>query len=102
MRPNDYETLKNYLDENHGPSQMGGVYWIPLDNKLLSPIQAKHTKCQPFYFALDLDLDKLGAELLVRTLSKVKCQCIAYADTSQRESIIGFVDELLDNLDISV
>ncbi len=101
LRPNDYENLRNYLDENHGPVQMGGIYWIPIDKDVLNETQAGHAECQPYYFALELNLDSLSAELLIRTLSKVKCQCMAYADSIQRNSILGFVDNLLDKLEIS-
>ncbi len=101
LRPNDYETLKNFLDENHGPAQMGGIYWIPVDEACLNPIQVEHTDCQPYYFALELDHDRLSVELLVRTLSAVKCTCMAYADKSQREWAMDFVDATLERLGIS-
>lgn len=101
LRPNDHETLRNYLDENHGPAQMGGVYWIPIEEDVLNEMQAEHVSCQPYYFALELDINSLSAELLVRTLSTVKCQCMGYADIRQRERILGFVDNLLEKLEIS-
>ncbi|MBI9076922.1 MAG: hypothetical protein JEZ02_16055 [Desulfatibacillum sp.] len=102
LRPNDFESLKNFLDEKHGPALMGGIYWIPVDEELLNPVQAAHTECQPHCFALELDYTTLSAELLVRTLAKVRCQCMGYADKKQREWMMDFVDATLERLGISV
>ena len=102
LRPNDYESLRNFLDENHGPAQMGGIYWIPLNPELLSPMQTEHIDCQPYFFALELDYGSLSAELLVRTLAQVKCGCMGYADPKQREWIMDFVDATLERLGISI
>ncbi len=102
LRPNDYEALKTFMDENHGPAQMGGIYWIPVNEELLTPIQKEHTDCQPYYFALELDYTTLSAEFLVRTLSQVKCTCMGYADKRQREWMMDFVDATLERLGISI
>ena len=100
LRPEDYEKLKAYLDEHHGPCQMEQLYWIPLQENLLNEVQAAHTKCQPFYFAAELKQDKITFELLIRTRNRIRCDCICYATEAQRESIVYFADNLFVTLKI--
>ena len=42
LRPQDHAMLKTYLDENFIPSDLGGIYWIPLAQDLFSKTQAEH------------------------------------------------------------
>jgi hypothetical protein len=98
----DYEKLKACLDQTRGPAELGGIYWIRMENRLLTPVQAEHRECQPFVAALDLQEDRLSLELLVRTRSRIRCSCIAYADDRQRSWLIDVVDRMLAQLEISV
>ena len=100
LRPDDYKNLKAYLDESFNSSNINGIYWIPLDQENLTDIQAEHTECQPFYFAIELNPDILACELLVRTKSRVRCDCISYATEKQLNWLIKFVDGMLDKLGI--
>ena len=100
LRFEDYEKLKAHLDETYGPCQVEGIYWIPLQENLLNEVQAAHVKCQPFYFAVELQPNAISFELLIRTTNRVRCDCINYADAAQRENIIYFADRLFENLKI--
>jgi len=100
LRPTDYEKLKSSLDERFGPPNLGGVYWIPLEPKHLSDMQAAHGDCQPFYFAVELQERSMACELLVRTRQRVRCSCIAYATRSQRNWVIQVFDDIFDELNI--
>lgn len=100
LRLQDYEILKTYLTENFGSSSVGGIFWVPIDKEIFSSVQAEHTTCQPFYFALDLEPNFLACELLVRTKSKVKCVCMAYATQDQRNWLISKIDSILMQLGI--
>jgi hypothetical protein len=102
LRYPDYEKLKAYLDQAYGEAKMPGIYWIPLEEHLLTPIQAEHRECQPFAAAVELQETRLSLELLVRTRSRIRCHCIAYADDQQRHWLLGLVDRMLEQLDISV
>ncbi len=102
LRPEDYEKLKAHLDENFGPSRVSGIYWIPLDQKNLSEIQIKHKECQPFYFAVDLEPNRIACELLVRTRSRVRCECIRYATQTQLNWFIYYIDAIFEKLSIIV
>jgi hypothetical protein len=100
LRYPDYEKLKTYLDEVYGQDTLGGLYWLPLPEKQLGPVQKSHDACRPFYLALELLEDRLVCELLVRTRERVRCDCIAYATSGQREWLIGVVDGIFDKLEL--
>ncbi|HDL07556.1 MAG TPA: hypothetical protein ENG35_02320 [Desulfobacteraceae bacterium] len=100
LRPVDYEKIKNYLNKNTLASGLDGLYWIALDNEILTAIQSSHVDCQPFYFAIDLTPNLVACELLVRTRSKIRCDCISYASELQRNWIIRYIDSIFDQLEI--
>lgn len=100
LRPDDYKKLKAYLDENFNSSDIDGIYWIPFEQENLTDIQAGHTECQPFYFAIELNPDILACELLVRTKNRVRCDCIGYATEKQLSWLIGFLDGIFNKLEI--
>jgi hypothetical protein len=100
IRPQDYEKIKNYLDETFGGSGVDGLYWLPVEEALLSEVQQVHTTCAPFFMALELGPDRLAGELLVRTRSRVRCDCIHYADERQRNWLVQTVDAIFEKLEI--
>jgi hypothetical protein len=100
IRPQDYEKIKDYLDGNYGESRLGGLYWVPLDETVLSEVQQAHTACAPFFMTLELGPDRLTGELLVRTRSRVRCDCIHYADVRQRDWLVRTVDAIFEKLEI--
>jgi hypothetical protein len=102
LRYPDYEKLKACLDQTCGPAELEGIYWVGLEEELLTPVQAAHQDCRPFVAAIDLQETRLSLELLVRTRSRIRCSCIAYADDKQRSWLIGLVDRMLAQLEISV
>ncbi len=97
---NDFEKIKKYLEDNFKDNAMGGLYWIPLHENVFRDIQKAHTDCRPFYFALELLPDKLSCELLVRTKGRMRCDCMKYADESQRNWIMAFIDSIFERLEI--
>ena len=100
LRPQDHEKIESYLDERFVSSQMEGLYWVPLEDNLLDEVQAAHTECQPFYFAVELKPTVISFELLIRTRNRIRCDCIHYANAEQRESIIRFADVMFETLRI--
>lgn len=102
LRPQDHEAVKAYLDENFISSEVGGIYWIPLNQDILTNVQAEHSECRPFYFAVALEPNFIAFELLVRTKNKMRCSCMGYATEKQRNWLIGFADALFDKLKINI
>ncbi len=100
IRAADHEKLKAYLDTEFGPAEMGGIYWIAMVKKMLSEVQRAHKACQPFFFALELEPDRLSCELLIRTRHRIRCDCIDYATESQRNWLFSVVDAVFEKLEI--
>jgi hypothetical protein len=100
LRPADYELVKAYIEKNFGSSKVDGIYWIQLDQDILTKIQAEHTDCQPFYFAVDLEPNLMSFELLIRTRKRIRCDCMGYATEKQRNWLIRLADSIFDGLGI--
>ena len=100
LRAADFESLKNHLSKHYGPAAMSGIFWIPLPGDLLAENQRIHLDCQPHYFAVDLDENRLACELLVRTKSRMRCDCISYATEVQRNWIVALIDDIFNQLNI--
>ena len=102
LRPEDYEKIKSYMDENFGSSALDGIYRVLMDQNMLSDVQAEHVECQPFYFAIDLEPNLLSCELLVRAKNRMRCSCIGYATDEQRDWILRFVDTIFERFEIKI
>jgi hypothetical protein len=100
IRLQDYGKIKAYLDDTLGESGIDGLYWLPVDESVLSEIQKAHAACAPFFMGLELGEDRLCGELLVRTRKRVRCDCIHYADDRQRDWLIRTVDAIFEKLEI--
>lgn len=102
LRPSDYEQILNYLDDNAQGTALDGMYWVDLPESLCSDIQLEHSQCRPHYFAVNLELDSVSFELLIRSKQVLRCNCIGYATPDQREYIIRFADRMLEDLGIKI
>jgi hypothetical protein len=100
LHPADYKRLKEHLDGLYGPCVVEGLYWITLPENLLTNTQKAHKECGPFVFAIDLEPEKVSCELLVRSLTRMRCQCMEYANDAQVIFIVRFLDHLLIKLGI--
>lgn len=98
----DYTALKAYLDEHLETAPIGGIYWLELEETLLTPLQASHRECYPHVFALMLEEPYLSCELLVRIKNNIKCECMGYATKDQRDWLVNWTDALLERLSICV
>jgi hypothetical protein len=102
LRPQDYDRLKAYLDEHVPAAGIVGIYWLPLDESVLSPVQIDHCDCGPHVVALKLEQNFLACELLVRTRKHMRCDCMAYATEDQRNWLIDQADAILEKLAIRI
>lgn len=101
LLPKDLERLAQHLGDICEPSRMEGVFWLHLPPDLLSADQASHAACGPHRVALVLEEDSLRLELLVRAQNSLRCACTGYANPSQRQFLINFMDRLLEDLELS-
>jgi hypothetical protein len=102
LRPQDHDRLKAYLDEHVQAAGIVGIYWLPLDESVLTSLQANHRDCGPHVFALKLEQNFLACELLVRTRKHIRCDCMAYATERQRNWLIDQADAVLEKLGIRI
>lgn len=102
LRIEDYEKIRTYLDEHLGPCGIDGLYWLPLDSSILNKTQAEHSECRPFYFVIELEPARLSCELLVRTRSRIRCDCMGYATDRQFLWLVRRTDSMLDRLAIKL
>jgi len=100
LRESDFLKLEDYLNDECEAGELPGIYWIPVPKSLLEKTQLDHLDCQPFYFAVNLDLNTICFELLIRTRSRLRCACIQYASQKQRDYILDYADGLFEKLDL--
>ena len=101
LRLDDHHKIRKYLDQTYGPAELGDIYWVPLAGEVLTETQLEHSDCQPFYFAIEVEADRLSIEMLVRTKSRIRCACIGYASKDQRIWIMDVVDAIIEKLGIA-
>lgn len=102
LRPADFIKLKDFLEKSFEISEVGYLYWIRLADEVLTPLQMQHRECYPFFFAVELEPDRISFELLVRTRNRVRCDCMAYATEDQRNWLIHSVDSIFNRLNITI
>ena len=102
LRPSDHAAVKAYLDENLEKTGVEGLYHLLLPVDLYTDVQRAHTGCHPLYLSLELAPEALVCELLVRTDSQVRCDCMGYTTVRQRNWAMETLDAVLDKLDLIV
>lgn len=101
LHRDDISKLKSYLDAHLHRPTMEGIYWLFLGPARLSEAQKAHPECSRFYFALELEADRLVCELLVRAEKRIRCECVRYADPDQGSWLISVIDAIFDKLNIN-
>ncbi|MCL1985047.1 MAG: hypothetical protein FWG59_01170 [Betaproteobacteria bacterium] len=100
--PGEVERLAEHLESMELSAGVGGLYWLPVPQKLLTPIQQDHAhECGPYVLALEILDGALRLELLVRARNKLRCGCVAYAEQGLVNHMILYLHELLDDLKIA-
>ena len=85
LRETDYYQILEFLREKAERVVMEDIFWINLPEEMYSEVQAEHTECRPFYFAVELTRNQVNFELLIRSQQIMRCNCIAYADRKQKD-----------------
>ena len=100
FRPGDFEKLTNFFNEKVGTSEINCIYWIQIPEEILTFEQKTHKNCLPLFFVIELDLNKISCEFLIRTKNSIKCDCMCYANKEQYNWLINYIDAILDSLQI--
>lgn len=102
LRESDCDDIEEFLKKNAEPTVFSEVFRVRLPEELYTDVQKEHSECYPFYFAVNLSHGKVAFELLIRSQQIIRCSCIRYADTKQREYILNYADQMLDELNIRI
>lgn len=102
LRESDYYRIRDYLDERAEKTTFAEIYHVDLPAELYTGMQSAHDDCQPFYFAVNLTRRQVAFEWLVRSRQKLRCECVGYASREQRDHIIDFADNMMDELGIRI
>ena len=100
LRRGDQQKLKAYLDEKFQEPPIDGIYWLKIPVRHLSSTQCQHEACQPFYFALELRQGALWVELLLRSKTRIRCDCITYASADQQRWLVDRIYAMLAAMEI--
>jgi len=86
---------------------LDGIYYLPMPEKLLQQEQKDHLDdCGPYFMALEfvdgISENLIKLELLVRARHKIRCTCVTYATADQRNHMVEYLDQFIDELEVSV
>lgn len=94
----DIPRVREYLNQHAKAAGLEDIWWVDLQEDLLSPDQFSHRDCQPFRFAVELGQNFVRFEFLIHSLQTMRCSCIGYATRQQRDFILAFADRLVEDL----
>jgi hypothetical protein len=96
----DMEKIDEFLKQHAIRSEMEKVFWVRIPKEILSDIQSQHCDCQPHLFSIELETDQLKVEFFVRNLNRFKCTCQGYCTLEQRNFILNFSQNMIEELGI--
>ena len=86
------------------------IHWVSLgavlreDDSIVdlldAPVGSSFERARRGNRFVDLDENRLACELLVRTKSRMRCDCISYATEVQRNWIVALIDDIFNQLNI--
>lgn len=92
--------VEAYLGSKAQPSGLEQIFWLPLPESLLSPVQRAHKACGPHYLAVETGRDFVKFEFLVRSRNRFRCECIAFATPEQEAFLLDFAKALIHDLEL--
>ncbi len=106
----DIKKITAALNELELRGPLDGIYYLPLPEELLQQEQKDHLgECGPYFMALEIlegpsemSESQIKLELLVRGRNRMRCSCITYATPPQRKHMIDYLDQFIEELEISV
>ena len=97
----DIKKISLFLKQNSSQSSLDAIFWVEIPGDLLTGIQSEHENCRPHVFAIEMGDNWVKAELFVRSLKTMRCDCQSYCSPQQGEFILNFVHHMIDTLNIS-
>lgn len=100
LRPPEMERLQAWCAANLEPTCFDNVFWLTLDEVVLTETQQQHAQCRPHYLALTLEPDRAVVDMVVRTQRTLHCECMGYINVQQFAWLDSFVDAVFGKLGI--
>ncbi len=98
----DVKKISDALTELEFQGPIEGIFYIPVPEDLLNDEQKEHIgECGPFFMALEVEETSIKIELLVRARNKIRCSCVAYATTEQRNHMMNYIDQFIADLEVA-
>ena len=95
----DSQTVKHiaeHLTDMGFASGMEKLYWLPLEERFLTPVQKEHAgKCGPYCMALEVLDSGVRLELLVRARNIMRCECVTYTTPEAEHFMIEQLDQMI-------
>lgn len=77
-------------------STLKNLYWLPVEEELLEPIQKEHLhECGPYQMAVELGETSVRLELLVRAQNVLRCACIRYLKPEAERAMMQKLDAII-------
>lgn len=107
LAEDDFEKVMKAFEELELRGPIDDIYYLPLPEQLLQKEQQDHLEdCGPYFMALEAikgtEESSFKLELLVRARKKMRCSCVSYATPEQRKHMIEYLDQFIEELEISV
>lgn len=107
LEDEDFKKVMDAFEELNLRGPLDGIYYLPMPEELLQQEQKDHLgECGPYFMALEfidgISENQLKLELLVRARHKIRCSCVTYATPEQRKHMIEYLDQFIDELEVSV
>ncbi len=78
-------------------SSLEGLFWMPVPETLLTPLQMEHLEgCGPYSLALELTGDSARLEFLVRAKGRMRCECMTFAGDGLQRYAVDWLERFLD------
>lgn len=102
LRGPEMRRFQEWCGANLAKTCFSDVFWLHLDETVLSPVQAAHAACRPFYLSLTLETDacRVVVDLAVRTARSMHCECMGYVTTAQWGWLDDFISGVFAGLNI--
>lgn len=92
--------IRGYLLEHARPSEIEDLFWLEIPGDLLSATQIDHGDCRPHVFAVEVGESWVKAEVFVRSMQTMRCDCQQYGTEEQIHYLIRWMQSMIGELRI--
>jgi len=101
LEEDDIAAINSRLLDLELQAGLEGVYWLPVPKDMLTAMQSEHCEhCGPYCLALEVEVNSVHMELLVRGIGRITCECLAFASETLRNHMIAYLEGMLQELNI--